>query len=273
MFKAIPVSMGPSSPCGKSAAPHAVGTSAESNVHIVDACGLQCPGPILQLKSALEEMAPGETLCIRASDPGFLADAPAWCHSTGHELIKTASAGKGVYEAWIRKTAGNLSASQVRSAGEKAQTIVVFSGDLDKVMAAFIIANGAASMGAKVTLFFTFWGLNALRRKNPPAVRKTLIEKMFGWMMPRGAGKLALSKMDMFGVGRAMMKGIMKKKHVATLDALIDSAKLNGIRLVACAMSMDVMGIHKEELIDGVEIGGVAMYLDEAQAGNVNLFI
>ncbi|MFH0984332.1 MAG: DsrE/DsrF/DrsH-like family protein, partial [Candidatus Omnitrophota bacterium] len=155
----------------------------------------------------------------------------------------------------------------------KKKTIVVFSSDFDKVMAAFVIANGALAMGSDVTLFFTFWGLNALRNKNCEPARKNMIESMFGFMMPRGAEKLSLSKMNMGGMGLRMIKGIMKKKNVASLSELIASAQASGVRLVACTMSMDLMGIKKEEMIDGVETGGVAMYLQQAESGNVNLFI
>ena len=153
------------------------------------------------------------------------------------------------------------------------KTLVVFSDAFDKAMAAFIIANGASAMGGKVTMFFTFWGLNLLRRSQAVSVRKTFIERMFGWMMPRGAGKTTLSKMNMAGLGTAMIKGIMRKKNVLSLPELIAAAKNSGVRLVACTMTMDLMGIKREELIDGVEEGGVAMYLDRAGSANVNLFI
>jgi peroxiredoxin family protein len=140
-------------------------------------------------------------------------------------------------------------------------------------MAAFIIANGATSMGYDVTLFFTFWGVNVLRRDRPLKLKKTFIERMFGRMMPRGPRKLALSQMNMLGMGRKMIDGIMRKKNIASLPELIGGAQSAGVRLVACAMSMDLMGIRQEELIDGVEAGGVAMYLDRAGSGKVNLFI
>jgi peroxiredoxin family protein len=140
-------------------------------------------------------------------------------------------------------------------------------------MAAFVIANGARSMGSDVTLFFTFWGLNVLRKPESVPVRKNLIESMFGWMMPRGADRLKLSKMHMGGMGLGMMKGIMRKKNVTSLPELIRSAQEAGVRLVACTMTMDIMGIKREELIDGVEEGGVAMYLDHAESGTVNLFV
>ena len=150
---------------------------------------------------------------------------------------------------------------------------MVFSGDFDKAMASFIIANGAASMGSDVTLFFTFWGLNLLRRPEAVPVKKTFIERMFGFMMPRGGERTHLSKMKMAGMGTWMIKQIMRKKNVLSLSDLIAQALRNGVRLVACTMTMDLMGIKREELIDGVEEGGVAMYLDRAEAANVNLFI
>jgi len=153
------------------------------------------------------------------------------------------------------------------------KTIVVFSGDLDRLMAAFIIAVGAAAMGNEVTMFFTFWGLNALRRDNPPAVKKDFMSRMFGWMMPRGARKAKLSKLNMGGMGTAMMKRVMRNKNVASVDELIGQAQDLGVRLIACTMSMDVMGIKQEELIEGIELGGVASYLGSADEANVNLFI
>ena len=156
---------------------------------------------------------------------------------------------------------------------ENKKTIVVFSGDLDKAMAAMIIASGAAAMGYEVTLFFTFWGLNLLRRPEAVCVKKNLLEAMFGWMMPRGARRATLSKMHMGGMGTAMMKYVMKTKNVSTPEQLMLDAQNMGVKFIACSMSMDVMGIKQEELIDGVEIGGVATYLGSADEANVNLFI
>jgi peroxiredoxin family protein len=153
------------------------------------------------------------------------------------------------------------------------KTIIMFSGDLDKAMAGFIIANGAAAMGDDVTMFFTFWGLNILRRAEQVPVKKGFLAAMFGWMMPRGSEKLGLSKMNFGGMGAVMMKKIMKDKKVNTLPELIASAQALGVKMVACTMSMDVMGITKEELIDGLEYAGVATYLGEADEGRVNLFI
>ncbi len=153
------------------------------------------------------------------------------------------------------------------------KSMVVFSGDLDKALAAFIIANGAAAMGRKVTMFFTFWGLNVLRKDEKINVKKNFMEKMFGAMMPRGSKKLKLSKMNMGGMGSAMMKKIMKDKNVDSLEAVIKQAQNNGVRMVACTMSMDVMGIKEEELLDGIEYAGVATFLSSAENSDASLFI
>ena len=239
----------------------------------IDATGLQCPGPIMKLKSELETIEDGQAVSIVSTDPGFTADIAGWCNSTGNRLAGVETS-DGTYKATVIK--GATSALPVQAGGSglsKNKTIVVFSNDFDKSMAAFIIANGAASMGSEVTLFFTFWGLNLLRKDVAPPVKKNLVEKMFGMMMPRGAKKTVLSKMNMMGIGTKMMQGIMRKKNVSSLSELINSARDNGVRLVACTMSMDLMGIKKEELIDGIEEGGVATYLNNAEKGNVNLFI
>ncbi|MEN8126198.1 MAG: FAD-dependent oxidoreductase [Planctomycetota bacterium] len=245
-------------------------TKALEIVTEVNACGLQCPGPIMKLKEAIDGIEVGQAVRISTSDAGFAADVAGWCHSTGNHL-KEQSASGGKYHALIVK--GAAAAAVAHGGDAKKKTIVVFSGDFDKAMASFIIANGAAAMGSEVTLFFTFWGLNILRRPESVSVQKNFIEKMFGFMMPRGATKTKLSKMNMAGMGTWMMQGIMKKKNVLSLAELIETAKKNGVRLVGCTMTMDLMGIKKEELIDGVEEGGVAMYLDKAEDAGVNLFI
>lgn len=240
-------------------------------VKTINACGLSCPGPILQLKKAIDEINEGEAVCINATDPGFVTDAPAWCHSTGHEIASIDPGEGGAYRATIikRSVAHNR---VMQASGKKAMTNVVFSGDFDKAMAAFIVANGAAAAGYDVTLFFTFWGINLLRKSGPVTVKKNPIEKMFGMMMPKGTGKAPLSQMNMGGMGLAMIKGIMKHKNVMTLEALIAQAKESGVKLIVCTMSMDLMGIKREELIDGLEEGGVAMYVDHLSESNANLF-
>jgi peroxiredoxin family protein/rhodanese-related sulfurtransferase/TusA-related sulfurtransferase len=238
----------------------------------VDCCGLQCPGPIRKLTETMREARPGDEIVVCATDPGFATDAPAWCRRHGHELLGI-QAEKGRIEARIRKGSAPPAVPAAGRARGNKKTMVVFSGDLDKVLAAFVIANGAVSMGDQVTLFFTFWGLNALRRERPPAVSKALLDRMFGRMMPRGARALKLSKLNMLGAGTAMMKHVMRQKGVESLPELMADAQKAGVKLVACAMSMDVMGITREELIDGVEIGGVAAFLDESDQADMTLFV
>jgi peroxiredoxin family protein len=156
------------------------------------------------------------------------------------------------------------------------KTLIVFSGEYDRVMAAFIIANGAAAMDDEVVMFFTFWGLSALRRDHaiePPSKKKSFLQSAFGAMLPKGPEKLGISKFNFGGAGKSMMKKVMKAENVMTVSELIDSAKEQGIKMIACTMSMDVLGISKEELIDGIEYAGVATYLGEADDANVNLFV
>lgn len=156
----------------------------------------------------------------------------------------------------------------------KKTNIILFSGDYDKAMAAFIIANGSAAYDHQVTIFFTFWGLNALKKENIyHPVSKSWIEKMFGWMMPKSADRLPLSKMNMFGMGSKMIKNVIKKHNAIPLPQLIEMAKEQGVKLVGCTMTMDLLGIKQEELLDDVELGGVAAYLGDAADGNINLFI
>ncbi len=239
----------------------------------VDACGLQCPGPVIKLFDAMSAAENGDVINITATDPGFFADAAAWSARTHNTYVKGERTDDG-FSVWIRKGCeGESATAGACTTGGNDKAMIVFSGDLDKALASFIIANGAAAMGRKVTMFFTFWGLNILRRREKVRVKKSFIERMFGAMMPHGTSKLTLSKMNMLGLGSAMMKGIMKKKNVAALDDLIAQARKNGVRLVACTMSMDVMGIRKEEFIDGVELAGVASYLAAAENSNTNLFI
>lgn len=248
----------------------------------LDCTGLQCPGPIMKVYETINGMRNGEMLKVSATDMGFVRDIEAWCKRTGNTLVKTERE-EGENIVYLRKGIKAETKSAQRNGmpvqgmppaeDKQGKTMIVFSGDLDKVLASFIIANGAAAMGRPVTMFFTFWGLNALRRPEGAKVKKTLIEKMFGRMMPKGSTKLKLSKMNMAGMGTAMMKKVMKDKNVDALEVLMEQAKKNGVRMVACTMSMDVMGIKKEELIDGIEYAGVASYLGDAEEANVNLFI
>ena len=244
----------------------------------VDCSGMQCPGPIMKVFNTVKEINDGDIIEVRATDLGFGRDIEAWCRRTDNTLLKIEKGSKGVV-VFLQKGL----AKDAKSVHEVAQgstvvlpqgkTLVVFSGDLDKVLASFIIANGAASMGRPVTMFFTFWGLNVLRKGDKKNVKKPLIDAMFGMMMPKGYNKLTLSKMNMGGMGTAMMKKVMKDKNVDSLQDLIKQAMFNGVKIVACTMSMDIMGITKEEIIDGVEFAGVGAYLGDAEESNVNLFI
>ncbi len=239
---------------------------------LLDCTGMACPGPILRVKEAAATLAAGQMLEVRASDAGFKNDLPAFCKANGYECLSVEK-DKGIVTGRLSRGAACPVAATPSKSGNGA-TIVVFSGELDKAMAAYVIANGAVAMGGKATLFFTFWGLNVLRKDPAPAVGgKSFMDKMFGWMLPRGANKLPLSKMHMGGLGTWMMKDRMAGKNLPNLHGLMEDARKAGIRLVACTMSMEAMGIREEELIDGVELGGVAEYLGAASETNANLFI
>ena len=236
----------------------------------IDAKGLKCPGPIVKVADFLRDKPLGTKIKVEATEDAFYSDIRIWCERTGNELNQI-SFTDGIIRAEI--TRSNKKKSNGIIVDQTGKTFVVFSGDLDKTIAAFIMANGAAAMGREVTIFFTFWGLNILRRPEKVKVKKAFIEKMFGFMMPRGTRELGLSRMNMGGMGAKMIRGIMKKKGVSSLEELIESAKTHGVRLVACQMSMDIMGIHKEELIEGVELGGVSTFLGSGEKSDMSLFI
>ncbi|MBS2097475.1 FAD-dependent oxidoreductase [Carboxylicivirga linearis] len=243
----------------------------QTDVLEVDACGLQCPGPIMKLKSEMDKLPTEGQLMIKASDPGFYNDVASWCKVTGNDLL-TREKANGEITAIIRKNDVLKEGFSVQDKGDN-KTLIVFSDDMDRTLASFVIANGAAAMGKKVTIFFTFWGLNVIKKPHKPKVKKGVMDKMFDIMMPKHSGDLKLSNMNMGGMGAKMMKKRMKDKKVDSLDVMIQNAVSSGINLIACQMSMDVMGVKQEELIDGVNIGGVANYLEEAEKSNVNLFI
>ena len=203
----------------------------------VDACGLQCPGPILKMKKTMDTLVSGERVEITSTDPGFPRDAAAWCSSTGNQLIsKDTSGGKSIV---VIEKGEPKSCNIVTSCEGKGKTFIMFSDDLDKALATFVLANGAAATGQKVTIFFTFWGLNVIKKLHKPETEKDIFGKMFGMMLPSSSKKLKLSKMSMGGMGG----------------------------------KMDVMGVKQEELLDEVTIGGVATYMERADNANVNLFI
>jgi len=245
----------------------------------VDCSGLQCPGPIMKVYETINKINKGDIIQVSATDSGFARDVETWCRRTGNTFLKVEKDGKNniVYlQKGISEKKSELSIqnnSTVLTPANEGKTIIVFSGELDKVLASFVIANGAAAMGRPVTMFFTFWGLNVLRKTEKQNVKKPLIDSMFGMMMPQGVSKLKLSKMNMGGLGTAMMRKVMKDKNIDSLEDLVKKAMDNGVKMIACTMSMDVMGITKEELIEGIEFAGVGTYLGDAEESNVNLFI
>ena len=234
-----------------------------------DACGLQCPGPIMRLKQEMDKLANGDQLRITATDQGFAKDVPAWCQMTGNTMVEVRQEGRKIIATIQKGGAQEISSG----AAGKNKTMIVFSDDLDRVLASFVIANGAATTGKKVTMFFTFWGLNVIKRKDSPKLKKDFMGKMFGMMLPSSSKGLGLSKINFAGLGPVMMRQRMKDKNVDSLEMMIRQAQMAGVQMIACQMSMDIMGVQAEELIDGVKIGGVATYLAEAEQANINLFI
>lgn len=251
----------------------------------VDACGLQCPGPILKVKENMDQMQDGQILEIEASDFGFLNDIQAWTKNTGNTLLEKKLDGK-IVKARIAKgkapaagapapaaTAIPQMQENVLTETKDGATMVVFSGDLDKAIASFIIANGAAAYGKEVTMFFTFWGLNVIKSPNKSGIVKRGIEKMFDKMLPNHAGQLPISKMNMGGMGAKMIQTVMKQKNVDSLPMMIEQAQKMGVKMIACTMSMDLMGIKEEEIMDGVDFGGVGAYIGDTMDSNLNLFM
>lgn len=247
-------------------------TQAQVSVEL-DACGLQCPGPIVKTFEKMQSMIDGEIIEIKATDPGFSKDIVAWADKSGHTLLNVKKEGK-IQIAYIKKGQDRFHHEGYQNKLQvNGSTTVVFSQDLDKAIAALIIATGARSMGKEVTLFFTFWGLNILRKPKKVRVKKSMLEKMFASMMPRGTKKLPISNMNMLGMGPKMIRYIMKKKNVDSVEMLLQNALNMGVKIVACSMSMDIMGIKESELIEGIEYAGVATYLAASDEANHHLFI
>lgn len=238
----------------------------------LDACGLQCPGPIMQVKNAVDGMKAGQRIEVRATDPGFARDAESWCRSTGNKFVSKTSEG-GYHTVVIEKREACASAVTPASGGSRDKTFIMFSDSLDRAIATFVLANGAAATGGKVTIFFTFWGLNVIKKRRKPHVEKDIFGRMFAWMLPSDSTCLHLSKMSMLGLGDRLMRHIMRRKNISQLEELMREAVYNGVELIACQMTMDMMGISRDELIDGVTVGGVATYMERAGNSGVNLFI
>ncbi|MBY7664308.1 DsrE/DsrF/DrsH-like family protein [Staphylococcus agnetis] len=243
--------------------------ASQSKRVIRDYSGLQCPGPIVEINKEMMQMPEGTQLEVTVTDLGFKQDIQSWVKQRGYTLV-TLEEKEDHIHAIIEKTKDKDMAVKH---SENGTTIVLFSGELDKALAALIIANGAKAAGRDVSIFFTFWGLNALKKVNQTPVKKTGIAKMFDKMLPSQPEFMPISKMNMFGLGNVMMRYVMKKKNIETLPALIDQAIEQGVKLIACTMSMDVMGISKEELREEVTYGGVGAYIGDTEQARHNLFI
>lgn len=250
-----------------------------SNEIELDACGLQCPGPILKVKEKIDKMENGQVLNVQASDFGFSADIENWAKATGNKVIKNEIEGNKIVASIVKgkenpdKLLSDLSKVNegTMTMTKNGATMVLFSGDLDKALASMIIASGAASFGKPVTIFCTFWGLNLLKKN--VKVKKKGMAKMFDLMLPGHANKMPISKMNMGGLGAEMIKKVMKQKNVDALPVMIEKAHELGVKFVACTMSMDIMGIDKEELFEWVEYGGVATFIGDSEEASMQLFI
>ena len=246
----------------------------EKEEDYLDLSGLSCPGPLVKIKEKIDKLGEDEKLKVKVSDLGFYNDIQAWSKVTKNSLLSLNKKDGIIYATLQKGQASKVAVKEQENViieDNSNMTMVVFSGDLDKAIAAFIIANGALTMGKKVTMFFTFWGLSILKKKN--LAKKSFIEKMFTMMLPKNSQDLPVSKMNFFGIGAKMIRSVMKKKNIMSLEELMKKAKDLGVNITACTMSMDVMGISEEELIDGINYGGVGQYLGEAEKSNNNLFI
>lgn len=268
-------------PAPKSSAPANATVSATAPVEL-DVRGLACPGPVMRLTQTISGVPDGTRIHLLAPST-FEGDLRRWAEANGHGLDQLAALSDGI-EAVVTKggaaqgpatrpaTPAPTCPSAPLPAPPAKMAIVVFSNDLDRALAALILANGFAATGTQVSLFFTFWGLSILRKNPAPRTKKTFLAKMFAWMLPCGAKKLALSKLDMMGLGRGLMKDLMRKQHVPSLDDLIASAHDAGVKFLACEMAMNLMGFSADELAPVDEVVGVATFAAVAKASGT-LFI
>lgn len=256
--------------------PATTSAPAPADLEKLDVRSLPCPGPVVKLKAAMRDVPPGGGVHLLAPST-FEGDLLKWAKGSGcavRNLVRV--------ETWIEADVlkgdapqgeGNAPAGPESPRAGQSAAIVVFSNDFDRAMAAMILANGLSAAGMNVSMFFTFWGLSVLRKNPAPAVKKDFVSRMFGFMLPKGPEKLALSKLNMMGMGGAMMKSVMKRKHVLSLPELIRSAREAGVRFVACDMAMDVMGLAREELIEVDEVAGVATFAELVKGSGTTLFI
>lgn len=236
----------------------------------IDVRTLPCPGPVMKLKSEIAEAQENSVIHLLAAST-FETDLLNWARNNGATIANLKHV-EDYIEVDVIKNATPTGISSTLPQNHEV-AMVLFSNDFDKAMAAMILANGLAASGAKVSIFFTFWGLSVLRKNPAPPVKKNFISRMFGFLLPRGASKLTLSKMNMLGMGSVIMKRVMKQKSVLTLPELMASAKEAGVKFIACDMAMDVMGITREELLEVDEVAGAATFAALAKNSNNTLFI
>jgi NADPH-dependent 2,4-dienoyl-CoA reductase/sulfur reductase-like enzyme/peroxiredoxin family protein/rhodanese-related sulfurtransferase/TusA-related sulfurtransferase len=258
-------------PPKKTACPIASDTHTQHDMQTLDVRALACPGPVVRIKQEMDKMKPNDRVRLLAS-PSFSCDLTSWAQSSGNKVLSTTEHNDHL-EAILQKGEPAAPVAQAKSDTASGATLILFSNDLDKAMAALILACGMAAAGQKATIFFTFWGLSVLRKNPGPSVKKPLLSTLFGWMLPKGITQLALSKMHMLGMGTAMMKYVMRQQNVPSLQDLLVQARQLGVRFVACEMAMNVMGLQREELIEIDDVAGVANFAQLAQSSKTNLFI
>lgn len=259
------------SPSPQTSAPNTTQTVNTSQAETIDVRALACPGPVVRLKQSIDQIKEEQTIRFLAPI-SFLPDLRSWLKNSGHHLVNLQEH-DDFLEAFIQKKSATNPIVSPSFATSQQAAIVLFSNDLDKAMAALIIANGMAASGMKVGIFFTFWGLSILRKNPAPVVNKSLVQRLFGFMLPKGPTQASLSKMNFGGMGSMMMKNIMAQQNVASLEELLLQARSLGVRFVACEMAMNVMGISREELINIDEVAGVANFVEMARESNNTLFI
>lgn len=232
----------------------------------VDAKGLNCPGPVMSLQDQVVLLQVGDQVHIEATDPGFVNDLTAWVAITGHKLLRLEQK-EGLVEALIEKQP-----PADKPAAQQHVALIVFSDEMDKALAAFNIVLGAVGCGKQVSVFFTFWGLSLLR-VGYHAPGKSAEQQLLDKALPKDREHLPLSHLNMMGLGTQFMERLMRKQGVSSLDFMLHLARMKGVELIACQMSMDLMGIRKDELLEGVQVGGVATFLQRAEQAGMSMFI
>lgn len=233
--------------------------------------GTLCPGPIMSLKDAADNARVGDRIVIKVTDPGFIADLYAWINITGNQLDSVETQDNVITASITKKETATTDDRSAKVANSL--TLVLFSDEMDKGLAAFNIALGSLAMGMQVSIFFTFWGLSLLRKEGAPAKGKSRTDMLFHKILPKNDSDLPISHDNFMRLGAKFMERVMKEKKVNSLDFMLHLAKMKGVELIACQMSMDLMGIGKDELIDSITVGGVATYIERARGSSINLFV